>query len=489
MPRVQIERRTSLHRKLMRGGGRQESAPTDTTPGPIRIKAGAAGFSGKLRNFPLLDIIQMACVARRDGRLRVRRRGETGEIVLQHGRIIHAVTKSKIGEPALLEVLCWMRGMFEFAPIPPEQVTPRTIFGRWEQVLMDAVRQRDEWEHQRVGQGRSRRMSSRSFLTASRPIAKWWPGNKRSEKNGEETQLEHDAATELLQRIAQEQDRERRHQTLKRAVSIALIVAVSCGLLWLLLNNSFRSAVWENLIDKKKAFGFQTGWQKLTPSRILIPAGPFIFQDNRQVDLPAFNIDSTEVTVWQYQEFLDAAGDNTKYDHPNQRVGKRHTNPSWEAYAKAAFAGAEFKGVRLNPNFPAVYLDWFDAYAFAKWQNRRLASEMEWEKAGRGSDGRQYPWGDEPKTGAANLYSGARRTGGWSEVGQYPGDCSPYGVHDLAGNVSEWTASDDGSGSPVVRGGNFMSEDGQLARRVVELSPYTLDERIGFRTAGDITDR
>jgi hypothetical protein len=358
---------------------------------------------------------------------------------------------------------------------------------------MDAVRQRDEWEHEKVGQGRNRWLWSRSFLSVSRLMRKWWPGNERSEKSGEETRpkLEHDVVTELLQRIAKEQHRERRHQIRKQAVFLALMVAVSCGVLWLLLDKSLRSAVWEALLDEKipQAFGLQTGWQKLIPSRIRIPAGPFPFQDNRQVDLPGFNIDSTEVTVWQYQEFLNAIGEDTEYDHPDQRVGKRHTNPSWEAYAKAAFAGAEFKGVRLNPNFPAVCLDWFDAYAFAKWQNRRLPSETEWEKAGRGSDGRQYPWGDEPKTGAANLYTGARRTGGWSEVGQYPGDSSPYGVHDLAGNVSEWTASDDGSGSPVVRGGNFMSEDGRLTRRVVGLSPYTLDERIGFRTAGDITDR
>ena len=228
----------------------------------------------------------------------------------------------------------------------------------------------------------------------------------------------------------------------------------------------------------------ETGWREGADS-----SRPFWFQDNQQVDIPAFNIDSTEVTIWQYQEFLDAVGHDTKYDHPNQRLGKGHSNPSWEAYAKAAFSGAEFKGVRLNPNFPAVYVDWFDAYAFAKWQNRRLPSEVEWEKAGRGTDGRKYPWGDTFMSGAANLYRGAREAAAWSEVGRYSGDISPYGVRDLSGNVSEWTASDDGSGSPVVRGGNFMSEDGQLTRRVVGLSPYTIDERIGFRTAGDATDR
>ena len=475
----------------MRGPARQEVNSTDATPGPVGVDNGAPGFSGKLRNFPLLDIIQMACVARRDGRLRVRRRGEAGEIVLRDGRIMHAVTKSKSGEPALLDVLCWTRGIFEFVPIAPDQVSPRTIFGGWEQVLMDAVRLRDEREHkERVRNGTISSESSRSSWNRGLRLRR---KSRPSENAGQETRLQRgrDAVAELLQRIAKEHRRERRRQVISRVVSLILIAAVSCGILWLVLEKSFRFAIWDTLIDKKipQALGFQVGWQKLIPTRILIPAGSFLFQDNRQLDIPAFNMDSTEVTVWQYQEFLNAVGDKTEYDNPNQRVGKRHTNPSWDVYAKAAFAGTEFKGVRLNPNFPAVYLDWFDAYAFAKWQNRRLPTEMEWEKAGRGTDGRRYPWGDKPRAGAANLYSGAQRTAGWSEVGQYSVDSSPYGICDLAGNVSEWTSSDDGGGSPVVRGGNFMSEDGQLTRRVVGLSPYTIDERIGFRTAGDVPDR
>ena len=221
------------------------------------------------------------------------------------------------------------------------------------------------------------------------------------------------------------------------------------------------------------------------PTEVLIPAGPFVYQSERPVDLPAFNLDSTEVTVWQYQEFLDAVGNDARYDHPNQRIGKGHSNPSWQAYARAAFGFEELRGVKLNPNFPAVYLDWFDAYAFAKWKHRRLPSELEWEKAGRGTDARNYPWGINFIPGAANLYGTMSRLTSWSEVGRFQLDCSPYGVRDLAGNVSEWTASDDGNGSPIVRGGNFMTEDGRLTRRVLGLSPYTIDERIGFRTAGD----
>ena len=128
----------------MRSPGRDQGIPMERTSEPVQQENRSAGFSGKLRSFPLLDIIQMACVARRDGRLRVRRYRETGEIVLRDGRIIHAATKAKSGEPALLEVLCWTKGNFEFVPLPPNQLSPRTIVGGWEQVLMDAVRQRDE---------------------------------------------------------------------------------------------------------------------------------------------------------------------------------------------------------------------------------------------------------------------------------------------------------------------------------------------------------
>jgi hypothetical protein len=471
----------------MRSPGRDQGISTERTSVPVQPENASTGFSGKLHSFPLLDIIQMACVARRDGRLRVRRHRETGEIVLRGGRIIHAATKAESGEPALLEVLCWTKGNFEFAPLPPNQLSPRTIAGGWEQVLMDAVRRRDELVYEK----RAARETGKKSYSAN-PAPQPSKLRRQTSKNepGTTSLLREDEVAELLRRIAKEKRRQLRSQYVRKSVSLALI-ALFLGIgLWLLVGHSFRSEPWKLFIHEKlvQLFGPLPSWKKLAGEKVPIPAGAFRFQDNQQFDIPAFNIDSTEVTIWQYQEFLDAVGHDTKYDHPNQRLGKGHSNPSWEAYAKAAFSGAEFKGVRLNPNFPAVYLDWFDAYAFAKWQNRRLPSEVEWEKAGRGTDGRKYPWGDTFMSGAANLYQGAREAAAWSEVGRYSGDTSPYGVHDLSGNVSEWTASDNGSGSPVVRGGNFMSEDGQLTRRVVGLSPYTIDERIGFRTAGDATD-
>src|SRR5207237_612702 len=72
------------------------------------------GFSGQLHNFALLDIIQMGCVAQRDGRLIVRNGRRRAEVILCRGKIVHAATESQVGEDALLEILTWEKGEFRF---------------------------------------------------------------------------------------------------------------------------------------------------------------------------------------------------------------------------------------------------------------------------------------------------------------------------------------------------------------------------------------
>lgn len=100
--------------------------------------------------------------------------------------------------------------------------------------------------------------------------------------------------------------------------------------------------------------------------------------------------------------------------------------------------------------FPVLHTDWNMAVAYCAWRDKRLPTEAEWEKAARGGceivapatcgpeDERIYPWGDEEPT--CDRANRSDCVGDTDEVGMRPAGDSPYGVHDLAGNVIEWVA-------------------------------------------------
>ena len=167
------------------------------------------------------------------------------------------------------------------------------------------------------------------------------------------------------------------------------------------------------------------GAPKDTGSMVLIPGGKFIMGSNERWDDEApeyiesvekFYIDRYEVTNTEYKKFTyDTKRDTPYHWRPNEKIPKN------------------------KKNHPVIYVNWHDANAYCKWKGKRLPSEQEWEKAARGETGNIYPWGNAWAIDKSNHpYKGSTGT---EPVGSYPNGKSPYGLHDMSGNVWEWVDS------------------------------------------------
>jgi len=208
--------------------------------------------------------------------------------------------------------------------------------------------------------------------------------------------------------------------------------------------------------------------------RVPVAAGPFTRGSTRGADderpvvvrtLPAFRIDRTEVTRAMYARCVAA-----------HRCSPLAIDLATE------------------PSSPVTQVTWNEARSFCAFARGRLPTEDEWEKAARGSDGREYPWGGDLDCSRANYGNFAdegpcagKNPGKPVAVGSYPQGQSPYGALDMAGNVWEWVADkyDRDPTRRVVRGGSCCSYFvGPRAANRNAWDPGYRAEDLGFRCVG-----
>lgn len=226
---------------------------------------------------------------------------------------------------------------------------------------------------------------------------------------------------------------------------------------------------------------------------VLVPAGDFMMGSDKgdedespvhRVHLNAFYLDKFEVTNGRFAKFVEAI----------------QSEPPW------GFADKETPVA--NADRPVRWVNWMDAMGYCLWVGKRLPTEAEWEKAARGTDGRMYPWGNDPPTLAHAVY-GLKENGAEaiSVIGARDRGMSPYGAHDMAGNLYEWVmdwyAEDhylhfangtavnprgpaEGT-AKVQRGGSYINSPYRLRSSFrTKGDPAEQDPNVGFRCAQDV---
>jgi len=221
-----------------------------------------------------------------------------------------------------------------------------------------------------------------------------------------------------------------------------------------------------------------SGDRAADPVWISIPAGPVEIQGGRTVILEKdISVSKTEVTLSQYARFLDeleigGPAVARSYDHPQQPPEKfGHFPDDWDNLWGAAQKSGEWNGRRIFPQCPVVGIDWWDAWAYCKWEGSRLLTMDEWA--------------------AAAHYEGApEKISSWGPADSSPDDLTGVSLVGMAGNVREWTRDPELNPAfqldpkkPVAVGGSFKDPGQGVASREWLKDRNVRRPDLGFRTA------
>ena len=223
---------------------------------------------------------------------------------------------------------------------------------------------------------------------------------------------------------------------------------------------------------------------------VLVPGGEFTMGSDKgdedegpihRAFLDSYYLDKFEVTNGRFAKFVEAI----------------QSEPPW------GFADKETP--LLHAERPVRWVNWMDAMGYCLWAGKRLPTEAEWEKAARGTDGRTYPWGNDPPTPSHAVF-GLKEGGAdtVSPIGNRDKGKSPYGVHELAGNLYEWVTDwydeqfytknpainprgpAEGT-AKVQRGGSYINNPYRLRSTFrTKGDPTEHDPNVGFRCAQDV---
>jgi formylglycine-generating enzyme required for sulfatase activity len=142
------------------------------------------------------------------------------------------------------------------------------------------------------------------------------------------------------------------------------------------------------------------------------------------VHVNAYELGIYPVTVEEYRKFLEGEGYRDRRWWTAGECGEKNEPTDWDVQL-------------LHPNRPVVGVNWYEAAAYCCWAGGRLPTEAEWQRAARGLSGRRHAWGGAPPDSSHGNFGGT--VGHATPVGLYPAGATPEGIHDMSGNVWEWT--------------------------------------------------